>query len=174
MHFGVPAGGDGVPQPAVARSPVPRVLCAERWAAAAALPLETQPACAGHVQALRLGEGRLGHHQGERRGGGGVSGMGFPACIRRDAACACRIDSGSASLHACRRRCWVRAGEQSPHYLGGIWEGGAFVEINVCSLPRAAWSITPGPGWRTARAASLLVWRMRRRAGTPSACTRRR
>lgn len=107
-------------------------------------------------------------------GGGVVSGMGFPACIRRDAACACRIDSGSASLHACRRRCWVRAGEQSPHYLGGIWEGGAFVEINVCSLPRAAWSITPGPGWRTARAASLLAWQMRRRAGTPSACTRRR
>lgn len=124
MHFGVPAGGDGVPQPAVARSPVPRVLCAERWAAAAALPLETQPACAGHVQALRLGEGRLGHHQGERRGGGVVSGMGFPACIRRDAACACRIDSGSASLHACRRRCWVRAGEQSPHYVGGISGGG--------------------------------------------------
>lgn len=78
MHFGVPAGGDGVPQPAVARSPVPRMLCAERWAAAAALPLETQPACAGHVQALRLGEGRLGHHQGERRGGGGCQWDGVP------------------------------------------------------------------------------------------------
>lgn len=62
----------------MARSPVPRVLCAERWAAAAALPLETQPACAGHVQALRLGEGRLGHHQGERRGGGVSVGWGSP------------------------------------------------------------------------------------------------
>lgn len=62
--------------------------------------------------------------------------------------------------------------------MGGKWdgEGGGlvFVEIEVCSVPQAAWSITTGPGWRTARAASLLAWQMRRRAGTPSASTRRR
>lgn len=44
--------------------------------------------------------------------GGVMSGMGFPACIHWDAVCVCRIDLGSASLRACRRRCWVRAGER--------------------------------------------------------------